>query len=373
MKRLNGFNARSLKIFTTAFCLSILMAIPSSEGEPVGLDSQDFESSGDSLFGRTGSEGRGRERIDAETVIAKVDGNTIEFGEIQAQVQQMLSQVPQDVPQETIKQQLPTLMSRTLNGLITEKLLKKAVADEGIEATEEDVDEQIAEIKTQLPEDRSMEELLERQGMTMADFRERLAEDLPIKKLVEKKVSEPEEPSDEEVAEFYEENKDQFVQPERVKARHILIGFEEDDSEEDKEKKQDEIEEIRAKIVEEDVDFSEMAKEHSTGPSASAGGELGEFSQGQMVPAFEEVAFSQEVGEVSEPVETQFGYHLILVDERSSEETVSLEEARERIKEHLMQQAQQEEVEEYIKTLRDEADIEIVKDLGNIQVGNNGQ
>ncbi|WP_455258835.1 peptidylprolyl isomerase, partial [Peptoniphilus asaccharolyticus] len=106
--------------------------------------------------------------------------------------------------------------------------------------------------------------------------------------------------SEEEIKKYYEENKDHFKQGPTVSASHILVETEEEANEIAKE--------INAE------NFAEIAKEKSSCPSSANGGSLGEFSQGQMVPEFDQKVFSMEVGEISEPVKTQFGYHIIKLD-----------------------------------------------------------
>lgn len=90
----------------------------------------------------------------------------------------------------------------------------------------------------------------------------------------------------------------------KAKARHILVETE------------DKCEEIKEEI-EGGADFAEMAKKHSKCPSGANGGELGEFSPGQMVEAFDEVVFSEEVGKVHGPIQTEFGFHLVEITSRT--------------------------------------------------------
>lgn len=142
------------------------------------------------------------------------------------------------------------------------------------------------------------------------------------------KVDVPEEYLREE----YEARKDQYMQPERVKARHILIEVEEGASEPAVEQAKREIETARMRIVEVGEDFATVAMEVSEGPSSVSGGDLGWFTRGQMVGAFEDVAFSLEPGTVSEPVRTPFGYHIILVEEREDEHVTPFEDAKDDLK-----------------------------------------
>ena len=128
---------------------------------------------------------------------------------------------------------------------------------------------------------------------------------------------------------------------EEIKARHILL-----------EKKAQAIEIIRE--IEKGVEFSELAKKHSTGPSASKGGDLGYFAEGQMVPAFSKAAFALKKGEITtEPVQTQFGWHVIKLDDRRPLQPLK----RTEIEEQLRAAVSQEIGTAYLKELRQTANI----------------
>ena len=129
-----------------------------------------------------------------------------------------------------------------------------------------------------------------------------------------------------EVKAFYEDNKEMFKKSETVKAKHILVDEEEKANE------------LMAALNAGEMDFAEAAKANSNCPSAAQGGDLGEFGKGQMVPAFEEAAFAAEVGKVVGPVKTDFGYHIILVDEHSEGGNYTFDEVRDQIKAQLSQQ-----------------------------------
>lgn len=138
------------------------------------------------------------------------------------------------------------------------------------------------------------------------------------------------EVTEEEIKAYYEANADSLVQKEEVNARHILVMTNEDDSEAQKKEARKKIDEIykKAKAGE---DFAKLAETYSEGPSASNGGALGWFGRGAMVPEFEEAAFATPKGEVSEPVKTQFGWHIIYVEDRKEPENKSLEDVRDEI------------------------------------------
>ena len=135
--------------------------------------------------------------------------------------------------------------------------------------------------------------------------------------------------SDEEVREYYENNKEHFVSGATVNASHILVDTEEKALE------------IYAKIEAADISFEDAAKEYSSCPSKENGGNLGDFGQGQMVPEFDSAVFSMNVGEITKtPVKTQFGYHLIKLNSKSDAKTVEFSEISERLKSGLLGEKQ---------------------------------
>ncbi|MGL4450970.1 MAG: peptidylprolyl isomerase [Sarcina sp.] len=135
--------------------------------------------------------------------------------------------------------------------------------------------------------------------------------------------------TDAEAEAYYNDNKSEFQEPERVAAKHILMESE------------DEIKEVKAKIEAGEMTFEEAAREKSTCPSSAQDGNLGEFSRGMMVPEFEKAAFELAVGEVSEPVQTQFGYHLIKVENKIEPATKTFEDVKDEVIQKLTVTAQQ--------------------------------
>jgi peptidyl-prolyl cis-trans isomerase D len=133
------------------------------------------------------------------------------------------------------------------------------------------------------------------------------------------------------IEEYYRNNVKDFQVPEQRHARHILLSTREEDSAERHQEQAEKAEEIR-KIVSTGKDFGEVAKEYSEGPSKEAGGDLGFFSAGQMVPAFDQAVFTMQPGEISEVVKTQFGYHIIKLEEIQAARTSPLAEVTDQVK-----------------------------------------
>jgi peptidyl-prolyl cis-trans isomerase C len=145
--------------------------------------------------------------------------------------------------------------------------------------------------------------------------------------------------TDEEVKKYYEENTEAFGQPATVSAKHILVETEE------------EAKKAKEEIASGSLSFTDAAMKYSTCPSNQQGGSLGEFSKGMMVPEFEAVAFTAEIGAVSEPVKTQFGYHLILVDAKNEASVKSFDEVKDSVLNQLLQQNQHTKYDQILKEL----------------------
>ena len=136
--------------------------------------------------------------------------------------------------------------------------------------------------------------------------------------------------SEEEVKAYYDANAEQFKEGETAHAKHILVDSEEKALE------------IMDAIVKGETAFEDAAREFSSCPSNAQGGDLGEFGRGQMVPEFDQVAFEAEIGQVVGPVKTQFGYHLVKVENRKEASVMAFDEVKSYIEGTMLQQKQNE-------------------------------
>lgn len=151
--------------------------------------------------------------------------------------------------------------------------------------------------------------------------------------------------TDDDAKKYYENHKNEFEQPATVSAKHILVDNEELCLE------------IKNKIENGEMSFEEAAKQYSTCPSKEQGGNLGVFGRGMMVPEFEEAAFTLDLEKVSEPVQTQFGYHLIKVEAKNEATTSDFETVKNQIIQRLMQENQEKKYLDLIKELEVKYDV----------------
>ena len=158
-----------------------------------------------------------------------------------------------------------------------------------------------------------------------------------LKKYAVNKILSEVSATEDEITQFYNDNSERFQKPEAVRASHILV---------------DEFE--KAKEIQDEIhqglSFEEAAQKYSTCPSRQVGGDLGEFERGKMVPEFEEAAFNLKEGELSEPVKTQFGYHLIKLQYKNEARLRTIDEVREQIKQQVIRAKQEEK---YFNTMEE--------------------
>jgi peptidyl-prolyl cis-trans isomerase C len=189
------------------------------------------------------------------------------------------------------------------------------------------------------------------------NYREDLINSMRIQKLLEQEVYGKCTVTPEELRQYYEAHPEEFRFPEELRARHILIMTPEDATEVQKKGAMEAIHKA-AERIRNGEPFEEVAKEVSQDGSASYGGDLGFFRRGNMVPEFEEVAFSLDVGQVSDVVQTRYGYHLIKVEDKKPPPLMPFEEVERELTERLRARKSEARGREYIETIKAESQIE---------------
>ncbi|MFC1467694.1 peptidylprolyl isomerase [Verrucomicrobiota bacterium] len=294
--------------------------------------------------------------IDPTTVQVTVNGQDVTVGKIMQAANAQLQMLAQRVPAEQLNAVQQDVVKQAEEGMIMEIVLKDAAKAAGITAEPADVRARIEQIKTQLPAEMSLGDMISQQGLTMDAFKEQLTAQMAIQKMMEAEANKVAEASDAEAQTFYNENTERFMRPEQVRASHILIKTEKSDTDEVKAEKKAKAEAL-AKQAKEGADFATLAKENSACPSKDQGGDLNYFAKERMVPEFSEAAYSMNAGDISGVVETQFGYHVIKVTDKKAAEQVDFTNVVANIKGFLTQQKKQQAVQAFAQDLRAKAEI----------------
>jgi len=288
--------------------------------------------------------------------IATVNGVEISRSKLQAQVDHTINQRGMGSGGITQPGTYKNIQGEVLEQLIVQELLWQEAQRRDFIVSDAEVDEQLEKVKSGFETEQAFLFKIKEGGFTEATYREEIRQQRSARRMVAEGISAGIVVSDEDIENFYDENIDRMSSPEQVRARHILVSPESDD-EEGERLAREKITAIQ-KELQGGASFALVAMERSEGPSANQGGDLGFFGRGQMVPALEEVAFALQPGEISEVVETQFGYHIIKLEERREAQTVPVEEAAERISAYLTQNKRQEAVEDLVDELHAAATIE---------------
>ncbi len=292
----------------------------------------------------------------AEDVVITVEGEDISHGDVMQATQMRMMQLSRQVPPQQLSQLYPRVYKEMSEMLVANILLTKAAEKSSLVVSDETLAEEVANIEANIPEGQTLQDMLAENEVDLDEWKENLRKQLLIGKLVEEKTADIEEATLVEAKAFYTENIARFKVPESVTASHILMTFTEEDTDETKAKKKEDLAELREEILA-GGSFEEIAKENSDCPSGQQGGSLGTFGRGQMVPEFEEAAFGMTVGDVSELVETQFGYHLIKVTDHQAEGVESLADVKDQLQAGLTSQKKQEALIAYISELKEKADV----------------
>lgn len=228
-----------------------------------------------------------------------------------------------------------------LNLLIAQKIIDLEAKKQKITISEGEIEKALEEYYDYYGGEDSFTQIMAMSGTSLAEVKENLISTLKIKKLLEPRITVTEE----EMKAFFEENKEDFAQEEQVKARHILVATEK------------EAQEIKEKLAKGE-DFAALAKEFSTDDSTkNNGGQLGFFNRGDMTPEFEKAAFALSVGQISAPVKTEYGYHLIKVEEKKEAAAPNYEKSKTDIEEYLFNQKLQQEYSPWLQEVSAEYEI----------------
>lgn len=229
----------------------------------------------------------------------------------------------------------------TLDTMISDEIVKQEAKKADVKVTQDEIDAEMKIYEEQYGGAEALESAIASSGMTIAQLEDEMKNYLLIEKLVGPDIK----ITDEQIKTYFDDNKESFAKGEQVEASHILVATKE------------EADEVTKKLKDGE-DFAALAKEYSTDTAtAEKGGELGSFGAGEMAAEFEEAAFAMKVDEISEPVETEYGFHIIKVTGKTEAAEAKLEDNKEKIKELLFDEALNTEYTTWMAEKKESADI----------------
>ncbi|MEO5897648.1 MAG: peptidylprolyl isomerase [Vicinamibacterales bacterium] len=288
-------------------------------------------------------------------VLARVNGENVTKADFDKLITQMEMSAGQPVP----KERRDEIYRSALDQLVTYTLLSQETRARGIKPDDKQVDQQMQQIRGKFKTEEEFTKALAGRGMTPERLRSDMSQEAGIKTMMDAEVAGVAPVTDTEIRDFYEKNPDKFKQPEGVRASHILIPVPQGADQAAKKAAKTKADSVLKK-VKAGGDFAKLAREHSSDGSAQQGGDLGFFVPGQMVGPFDKAAFSMKPGEISDLVETQYGFHIIKVIEKKDASTVPLEQVTDRVREFLAGQRKQERGQAFINALKGKSKIEVL-------------
>jgi len=248
----------------------------------------------------------------------------------------LIPQIQQEMARQGMQPERDTVIQASMQRVVDSKLLAQEARRREMQPNDQRVKATMAQIEQQAGGREKLGEALGQLGMTYALLEASVIESDLVQVFIETTIDPQVAVTAEDVETYYKENPQMFQQPEQVHARHILMKSGAEATSEAKATALAKAAAARKRAVAGE-DFAALATELSEGPSAPQGGDLGFFGRQQMVAPFADAAFALEVGQVSEVVETQFGYHIIKVEEKKPASTMTLDEVREPLEQMLRQ------------------------------------
>ena len=299
---------------------------------------------------------KAQEQPTSEKNAAMVNGVAIPMEQYTKELNIQLDRVSQQGGQVT-DDQMAALKKDILENLIERELLYQQSQKAGIQITDQKVDDQLASIIKRFPNETEFKNALSKMNLSEDEVKAQIKRGLSIRGLLDQQITSKIVITDEESKAYYDKNPQMFKQPEQIKASHILIKVDAKADDAKKTEARKKIEEVQQKLKD-GGDFAELAKEYSEGPSSAKGGDLGYFRRGQMVKPFEEAALALKPNEVSDVVETRFGYHLIKVFDNKPEKTLAYADVKDNIIQRMKQEKVEKEANQYLEKLKKEAKLE---------------
>jgi len=283
-------------------------------------------------------------------VIAKVGGKEVkkdELAKVLTEIYPMLESNPQ-----AASMNISDILKEIVGKMIDEKMLLLEMKEKKIAATEDEFQKQVNGIYTKFEGKEKFMKFLDERKIKESEFEEKVRNDIALNKLMQSEVYSKVSLTEEEAKKFYDENIDRFKAGKQVKTSHILVKYAKADGEEKRKAAMKKIKAIKKAADKKGADFAKIAEKKSEGPSASRGGDLGLVQKGQMVPAFEEAVFKMKKNEISDIVETPFGFHIIKVFDIKEASTLKFDDIKPQLIQQLKGMKAKASVQQYYKDLR---------------------
>lgn len=295
-----------------------------------------------------------------DRVVAVVNDEVITQAELDTFLRPIYEQYSKEYSGAELMKAMNEVRQKILSQMIEDKLVYQEAVQMGIEVKDEDVEKEFQAFKAKMEKPEALDEMLEREGLTMKALRERLKKQAMVRQLQDREIRSKVIVSPTEVEDFFKNNPDKFKTKERVRVKSLTIKK----SEEAREKGlTDEKAKQKAELLEQKIrlyrNFDQVVKDFSEDSHAKQEG-LGEWiDRGAMIESVDDVIFKTPVGQVTGVVETPIGYHIFRIEAKESEKVRTFEEMKDQISGYLFQQKSNERFKAWMEEVRKAAYISI--------------
>ena len=289
-------------------------------------------------------------------VVARVNGEEISGRELEEELSGEMAAMGNPEWKNLREDYRGNLVYNLVTGLINTKLMYEDAVTSGISVSDEEVQDEYLRVAKTFKNEEEMKAFLADQDLSTEKMIENIHRALLVSKYVDEVIGSKVAVTPEEMEKYYSDNPDQFRHPDVVRTSHILVPAGKNQEEDTLAKQR--IEDLMARVTKGE-DFALLAREHSSSPSASRGGDIGYASRDMLPAEYAEAAFSLPIGE-ARIVKTQQGYFIVKVTGKKKEGKATFEEAEDQLAEYLKNEKVQQELHRKINQLRDAADIEIL-------------
>jgi len=294
-----------------------------------------------------------------DRVVATINDRAIMQSELQEALDLYQHQMGQQTPEMMSERDRAAIQRRVLEDLVDKSLIEGFAVKAGIEASEEEIDRAIDEVLARAHiSETELLEALKKDNLDYQEYRDQIRDQLVKAKMIQREIRARINITDKQIEEYYLDHPDEFRAEEGVVLRHILFPLPYPPAPEVVDATVKEASRVHQEILD-GKPFEEAAGQYSNDPTAGQGGWLGFFRKGSLSPEMEGGIVDLEEGEISEPVQTGLGIHLLKVEERTTGDIRPLEKVRNSIQEKLYEEAAERQFEEWRKELRKNAHIEV--------------
>jgi parvulin-like peptidyl-prolyl isomerase len=294
--------------------------------------------------------------VDGIAVVVNKDA--ILVSEINEALMPLMQEYRQKYSGKELQKHLANLREMIIDQAIETRLVLQVAKEKGFTASEKDIDTRVDMVKSRFPSEEEFLKALSTKGLTLHEYRDQVAEQVLVQQTIQREVGQDVKVLDNEIRDYYDSHLDEFVTVPRVKLAQIFLAVPGDAGVDAVEAKRQLANQLHV-LLEDGMEFGELAEHYSEGPYRKDGGLIGVVGKNEILPELEKNAFALQTGEISPVIQTSYGFHILKALEALPERKIGFDEAKPLIEEHLRDTKRNDKYKEWIQELRSKAYIDV--------------